>query len=689
MSVRSFFECGITSRTTIRFLLCWPGFAASFCRIPLMAQDPGLTSELENLRESVIESLEETTVGETQLEILLNLPEIKFNPNTATREELASIPCLNDFHIHCLIEYRGKYGPLLSLNELLLVPGYYKPLVDELHNYLSLNGEESNAPVPQIHRTVISMNGLSGLKSSWPVREGCTKESDSMYAFLGPATERYLNCRSNSVNGFSTAFFMQSDPGEKPGDHFSGFLSYQKPGKPLYIILGDFRAGFGSGLITGLAAPSKSAQVILNESKSDVRPYSSRAESGFCRGIAARHSGKMLNFILFASALKTDAYLTENGGFSSFNESGLHRNQTEMRKRKNLCETRVGTRVSIDKDKFSLGWNLHGMDFNRDWYPRMRPDMYSSRDTLDQIFHTSTDYRYSNSLFRIKGEFATDLNFHPATIHQLTAHLHPLLHVCLIYRYYHPSYLSRSSNSFGERTEVRNEEGWYFGLITYPFPWLEIKTYVDLFRFPWPGYYDTSPSQGNDFLVQGLFTLSRNFKLEMNFKSECKSGSYLHTTPDIKQQQEEWTKKCMIRALYDDGEGLRLKTRIEVKTFSTGGQTCIGWYTGQDAGIRLFDERLRLALRYSIFDTPDWNTRFYIWEDDLYRSYSMPLLYGRGSRSSLLSVVKLNKVIKLSFKLSDTHYTYEKTSGTGADKRTGRHFTELSLQLEWKLSAAN
>jgi hypothetical protein len=45
---------------------------------------------------------------------------------------------------------------------------------------------------------------------------------------------------------------------------------------------------------------------------------------------------------------------------------------------------------------------------------------------------------------------------------------------------------------------------------------------------------------------------------------------------------------------------------------------------------------LTLWGRYCLFKTDDWNSRMYTYENDLLYSFSIPALYGEGSRSYIM-----------------------------------------------------
>ena len=70
-----------------------------------------------------VSSEEELKGWEEIYEELAELAENPFNINTVTKEELEQLPFLSDELIENILYYVYKYGPLLTINELLGVEG--------------------------------------------------------------------------------------------------------------------------------------------------------------------------------------------------------------------------------------------------------------------------------------------------------------------------------------------------------------------------------------------------------------------------------------------------------------------------------------------------------------------------------------------------------------------------------------
>lgn len=67
------------------------------------------------------------------------LAEDLLNVNTATVEQLAAVPGLNEELAKNIVQYRDDLGDLQSLDELTEVPGISKDLLGKLKDYIGLD----------------------------------------------------------------------------------------------------------------------------------------------------------------------------------------------------------------------------------------------------------------------------------------------------------------------------------------------------------------------------------------------------------------------------------------------------------------------------------------------------------------------------------------------------------------------
>src|SRR5665647_1752306 len=118
------------------------------------------------------------------------LTELANNPiplNTASREMLESIPFINAEQVENLSYYLYRYGPIVSLSELLLVEGMDAQTMRWLKPFVTIGTpEESPVNYPPMKKAL--MYGKQELR--WSI--GSTLQQKQGYNALTDSTERYL-----------------------------------------------------------------------------------------------------------------------------------------------------------------------------------------------------------------------------------------------------------------------------------------------------------------------------------------------------------------------------------------------------------------------------------------------------------------------------------------------------------------
>ena len=96
------------------------------------AQEPILVQQeyIGQIIETLSEQNENSEDVSVVFDDLLNYLQNPLNLNTASSEELAELHVLTAFQIAALIDYRRTKGNLLSIYELLYIPGFRQQEVD-------------------------------------------------------------------------------------------------------------------------------------------------------------------------------------------------------------------------------------------------------------------------------------------------------------------------------------------------------------------------------------------------------------------------------------------------------------------------------------------------------------------------------------------------------------------------------
>jgi len=62
----------------------------------------------------------------------------KININTATKEDLITLPGIGESKASSILEFREKYGKFEDVSELSYVPGIGKKLLESINDYISV-----------------------------------------------------------------------------------------------------------------------------------------------------------------------------------------------------------------------------------------------------------------------------------------------------------------------------------------------------------------------------------------------------------------------------------------------------------------------------------------------------------------------------------------------------------------------
>lgn len=616
-----------------------------------------------------------------------------FNPidlNKTNEEELGKLQFLNDFQIFTILKYREDYGQILSLKELILIPGIDKEDI-YLLNYFLKSGSQPSAIPGYSSQRKIKFQFLNRYQYELPERLGFTDEADSASRFMGPRTARLLKSRIENNKGLSCGFTMESDAGE-PGilkegfDFYSFFIEIERKNQLLKkLILGDFRINSATGLVHGSGLSSKSSMVILKQKFNELKKYSSTGENGFYRGICSQIACENFTIIPYFSFQKISSNLSEEDDLaSSIYSSGLHRNLKERSTLRNLGQVKSGVVNNLQLKRLSLSWNLNFNHFSVPFEYRIRPDRYSETSSTQNFLNYSLGFAYRTGKFHSFGEFALDKQFSHAFLLVSNFNIHPLLKMSLSIRNYSPEYISWNSSALSEKSGNRNEKGFYFGIESFPFRILKLSFYADYFRFPWLNYNDSSPYAGSEYLAMGEWTLSRSFILTTMLKSE---NSYISLEPEesnLKSMKEERSQRIVLKTSYQFSENTRFSNKLEIKTYKNEESSASGILIYQQFSKKFLNETLSFDLRYTLFDIPSWDVRIYNWEPGLLYTFSMPSYYQAG-QSFLLNLNFKLKRIRTGIKYSIINYMNEVESGSGSDLRKAQNYHKLSWQWILKL----
>ena len=126
------------------------------------------------------------------------------------------------------------------------------------------------------------------------------------------------------------------------------------------------------------------------------------------------------------------------------------------------------------------------------------------------------------------------------------------------------------------------------------------------------------------------------------------------------------TSSLRASARYSVYSNLTLGTRADFKKADPTGSK--GMMLFQELNYRLPKIPVTIWARFCIFNTTDWNSRIYTYENDLLYSYSIPALSGEGSRSYIMVKWSVSNWAELRIKYGITSLTSNDKSSPDTDE---------------------
>ena len=489
------------------------------------------------------------------LEELAALHEHPFNLNTATKEDLEQLPFLDGEEIEEILAYVYRYGPMQSLGELMLIEEldyqtrqfltlfvYVENPVEEKEN-LRLKTLLKEGRHEVTSRLDVPLYKRDGYKI--PEDEVLLKNPNKVY--LGNSLYHNIRYIYQYRNRLFWGFTAEKDAGEPFGsygnkayDAYSFHFLLKDCGKLKALALGDYRLGFGEGLVVNSDfSLGKSTLFNMGDTRPSIKKFSSTSETSFFRGIAAAFRFGRVDMSAFYSYLPTDATFRKDGTISSLKTDGLHRTLLELSKKHNVTEQSVGTDVTWNTEYFSLGATVFYQHFSRSFskgtelYRQYYPD---GKDFLNAGLH----YRWHRDRFSFSGETAFSSVYGGwATLNKAIYRFNHRYSMVVLQRLFTYQYVGLRANSFSEGGAVRNESGFYTGVEASPLNELKLSAYVDYFYFPWVKFGIPHTSEGVegtfqvDWVVSGKWELSGRYQLK---RKERYGQPYLYHKLKIQTQ---------------------------------------------------------------------------------------------------------------------------------------------------------
>lgn len=631
------------------------------------------------------------------VEDLMSLLENPLNLNQCSIEDLSKLAFLSDFQIKSLWDYLQANGQILSIYELQLVFGFDKTDIARMASFIKI-AKPSDAEAMK--------NRITKGRHEVITKTGTILETPKGYQKkFAPSSARYLGSKYSLYTRYSYLYkdklewglIADKDAGEelfkgenqKGFDYLSGYVVMSNTGKLKKLIVGDFDAEFGQGLVfwSNLSAGKTSDPMGIRKRDRGLVKHSSTNENNFLRGAGITFPIKEVGLTLFASYKKIDANQEDSlidgeRYFSSLPESGLHRTPSELVSKDALGEFIAGGNLFYKGKKIKGGLTFSHVRIDGN---------YLVDSTLYRLYGPSITGRTNVGMnlegfvrnHHIFGEAAInpDNSEHAMLIGGLFK-LSSLVGLSILGRTYSRGYTSSYTSAFAEGSGSYNENGVFVGIAVQPAKGLRLSASVDIFSFPWLKYRVNAPSTGYEYLLQTEYRFNASFTGQIRYrlkKSEQNfTSAYNKMTVVIAQQ----SKSARLQFTYTPDKELMLRSRFDFSEFgSDSSNQEYGYALSQDIGYSHPRLPISISLRFAIFDTDSWNTRIYSYESDMLYTFSVPAYYAKGTRTYIMLKYSPTNRIDCWLRWAQTHYSDLTEVGQGLDLIDGSKKSDARMMV--------
>jgi len=644
----------------------------TFILFILILLTPTVVGQEIKISETIINVAEELAADDPDpeavnifIERLQDLAEKPVRINSSDQNELARLFFLTDFQVKALADYIHSYGRIASLFEIAVIPGFDRETVEMLTPFISLDFKQAMAPDSARWKNTLlsnfsikpSLNDSASVGSKWKI---LTK-----YRFIS--------------GSFSGGLTIEKDAGEKflsgntrMPDFLSASISYTGNGLIKKLIAGDFSARFGQGtnVNTGIRRGISLTSPGYMSASDEIKSFTSSEGTSFFRGAAAELSTGNFNLDLYISNKKKDATISilpesTDQYIESFYVAGLHNTPSLLQKKDAVSESAYGINLSYTANNLKAGLTWSETRFslpvsNQLGDPEKLFAFSGTRNDLYTIYYNGF---LRNILFY--GELTISSNKNSAAIQGISFRPSDRLALNFLFRNYTSGFTTFYGNGPGTGSYLKNERGLLGNFEYEAVKHVFIGGGVDIQRYPWLKYRCSAPSAGIKRELRARYLPSDKLTFDFSYYYRL-SMTDSSGTSGIPSQNETITRKIKGSLRYLLSDYLTLVTCMEYVAVSPSGSK--GVLLLQDINYNPEKSPLSFWFRYCIFRTDSWESRLYMYENDLLYSYSIPALSGRGCRSYLMIKWDISHFAEMRIKYAVTSIATTENSARNNDE---------------------
>lgn len=620
--------------------------------------------------------------------------------NTTPAERWRRLPFLSDYQIGRLIDYRERYGRMLSLYELKQVEGMDPRTISRLLPFVYIKDSAVNKQSMAFDNLLKRCHNelLLNYNQCFQQKKGYAsppeEEKGEGRHYLGEPFYHSIRYAFTAGERLQAGFVAEKDAGEpfwnatRKGYDFYSLHLFGKNLTPWLrrLAVGDYRASFGQGLVMSNAFIQSPGMMLIQPDRhwDGFRRHYSTDERNFLRGVAATLGWRRWQLSLFSSFRRMDAAV-DSLCFPSLSTGGLHRLPRERAARRTVPVWVYGGHLRYATASLQIGLTALRYSFGK---YRMEPDpspynLFYFKGS--NSFNIGVDYRWRRGAIQLFGETAIGKNGALATLNGLV--LTPASYVSLIvlHRFYDRRYQALFANSFARSGAVRNERGIYLGFRIEPLARWSVSGYGDWFRFPWLKREVGMPSVGREYQLRIEYLPSERFSAYLRYSARSRERNGQDVESDSRRILTYQQRRLRYQQVYIPSKAWRLLAVVDgVFASRPAARAGRGMMLSGEVGWRPGSFPLRIDGFAGWFHTDGSDCRVSSRERNLSYAFFHPLFYGHGVRMALSARVELWRRLTLSAKVGHTIYLDRERIGTDLEEIEGAAKTDLYVLARWK-----
>lgn len=673
------------------------------------ANSQDIPQDLQFVLEQFLESqeIEEFDVSDImiRLESYLQNP---INLNKVEHDELQDLMLLTNIQIDYLIRHRNEFGDFIRLEELQVVPAFDAETIKRIKPFIAVKDPSKfQNSIPRMFREGKNEVFLK-TRTILEEQKGYLPNSEGITPYAGNNDRYFVRYRHNYENRLRYGITLEKDAGEeffrgsnKQGFDYTTAHVYMKDYSYFLkdIVVGDYSFSAGQGLIEHNNFGAGKSAWVTNVKKGGraFKPYNSVNENNYFRGIAATiRPIKDLELSLMGSYKNVDATVIEPEDgeiiiepdnldleISSIRIDGFHRTESEIKNKRAINSLQAGGILKYKKRNFHVALNYLRTELGAEFQPNTR--LYQKfQQTPSTLNNISGDYSFRLKNWHFFGESATNDGTNWAHLHGLLLGLDQTVSAAILYRNYSPGYIAFAPNAFGESATIQNEEGVYVGLEIRPVYAWKFSVYGDVWKNPWLKFQIDRPSQGKEYLARLDYIIKRKLNIYAQYAYEVKERNFRDDTASAIGLQNVNRHRVRFHLSYNVNKTLELRSRVELSYYEHGVNLSNGMMIYQDFIFRPLASPFKITARYALFDTDDFNTRIYAYENDILYEFFIPSFANRGSRFYINLRYDLTRWMTAELRYARTQYENLDVISSGNNQIIGDTQTEVKAQLVFK-----